>query len=56
MGGVEGSTPWFMRVDVRGLSEEARRLILERVMHKPGFNKTLEAPGIARTLATQPPK
>jgi len=48
MGGVAGSTPWFTRVDVRGLSEEARRLILERVKRKLGFTKTLEVLGIAR--------
>jgi len=48
MGGVAGSTPWFMRVDVKALSEETRRLILERVKRKLGFNKTLEVLGIAR--------
>jgi intergrase/recombinase len=48
MGGVSGSTPWYMRVDVKALSEEARRLILERVKRKFGFTKTLEALGIAK--------
>jgi intergrase/recombinase len=48
MGGVAGSTPWFTRVDVRGLGEETRRLILERVKRKLGFTKTLEVLGIAR--------
>ncbi|MCC6053909.1 MAG: hypothetical protein LM589_01115 [Thermosphaera sp.] len=48
MGGVSVSTPWYTRVDVRGLSEETRRLILERVKRKLGFTKTLEVFGIAR--------
>jgi intergrase/recombinase len=48
MDGVAGSTPWYTRVDVRGLSEETRRLILERVKRKLGFTKTLEVLGIAR--------
>jgi intergrase/recombinase len=48
MGGVAGSTPWYTRVDVRGLSEETRRLILERVKRKLGYTKTLEVLGIAR--------
>ena len=48
MGGVAGSTPCYTRIDVRGLSEEARRLILERVKRKLGFTKTLEVLGIAR--------
>jgi intergrase/recombinase len=48
MGGVAGSTPWYTRVDVRGLSEETRRLILEKVKRKLGYTKTLEVLGIAR--------
>jgi hypothetical protein len=44
MGGVSDSTPWFVRVDVRGLSEESRRLILERVDRKLGFNREKETP------------
>jgi intergrase/recombinase len=48
MGGVSGSSRWFERVDVRGLSEETRRLVLERVKNKLGFTKTLEVLGIAR--------
>jgi len=46
--GVSGSPGWFERVDARGLSEDARRLILERVKRKLGFTKTLEVLGIAR--------
>jgi hypothetical protein len=48
MGSTHSPTPWFTRVDVGVLSEEARRLILERVMRKLGFNNTLEALGISR--------
>jgi intergrase/recombinase len=40
--------PWYKRVDVTALGEEARRLILERVKGKLGFEKTLRALGIAR--------
>jgi hypothetical protein len=50
------TNPWYNKVNVSALGDDARRLILERVKHKPGFNKTLEALGIARTLTTQPPK
>jgi hypothetical protein len=38
----------FERVDVRGLGEDSRRAILERVKGKLGFNKTLEALGISK--------
>jgi len=47
-GGVPSSPRWFERVDVRGLSEDSRRAILERVKGKLGFNKTLEVLGISR--------
>ena len=40
--------PWYKRVDVTALGEEARRLILERVKGKLGFEKTLRELGIAR--------
>jgi len=43
-------------VNVSALGDDVRRLILDRVRHKPGFSKTLEAFGIAGTLTTQPPK
>jgi hypothetical protein len=36
------------RVDVRGLSDDSRRAILERVKEKLGFNKTLEVLGISK--------
>ncbi|MCC6014623.1 MAG: integrase [Desulfurococcaceae archaeon] len=48
MGGVPSSPRWFERVDVRGLSEDSRRAILERVKEKLGFNKTLEVLGISK--------
>jgi hypothetical protein len=38
--------PWYKRVDVTALGEEARRLILERVKGKLGFEKTLRALGL----------
>jgi len=40
--------PWYKRVDVTALGKEARRLILERVKRKLGFEKTLRELGIAR--------
>jgi intergrase/recombinase len=39
---------WFARIDVRGLSDDSRRVILQRVKDKLGFNRTLEALGVAR--------
>jgi transcriptional regulator with XRE-family HTH domain len=42
------ATPWYNRVNASALSGEARRLILERVKRKLGFEKTLRALGIAR--------
>jgi transcriptional regulator with XRE-family HTH domain len=40
--------PWYTKVNASALSGEARRLILERVKRKLGFEKTLRALGIAR--------
>ncbi|MCC6009848.1 MAG: hypothetical protein LM588_02485 [Fervidicoccaceae archaeon] len=40
--------PWYTKVNASPLSGEARRLILERVKRKLGFEKTLRALGIAR--------
>jgi intergrase/recombinase len=45
---VPSSPRWFERVDVRGLGDDSRRTILERVKEKLGFNKTLEVLGISR--------
>lgn len=47
-GGVHASTKWFERVSVKGLSEDAKRAILERVKSKLGFNKTLELLDISK--------
>jgi hypothetical protein len=44
------ANPWYNRVNGSALSDEARRLILERVKPKLGFTKTLEVLGIARGL------
>jgi hypothetical protein len=44
------ATPWYNRVNASPLSDEARRLIFERVKRKLGFTKTLEVLGIARGL------
>jgi len=41
------ANPWYNRVNASALSGEARRLILERVKRKLGFEKTLRALGIA---------
>jgi intergrase/recombinase len=48
LAGEAPSPSWFDRVDVRGLGEDARRAILERVKGKLGFTKALEALGISR--------
>jgi hypothetical protein len=40
--------PWCNRVNASVLSNEARRLILERVKGKLGFEKALKALGIER--------
>jgi hypothetical protein len=42
------ASPWHDRVNVSALSDEARRLILERVKKKLGFERTLRELGIAR--------
>ena len=34
---------WFEKVDVKGLSDEVRRAILERVKGKLGFNEAIKA-------------
>jgi len=41
------ANPWYNRVNASALSGEARRLILEKVKRKLGFEKTLRALGIA---------
>jgi len=42
------ANPWYSKVNVSALGDDARRLILERVKHKLRFTKTLEALGIAK--------
>jgi intergrase/recombinase len=43
------STPhWFEKIDVRGLSDEVRRSILEKVKGKLGYNEALKALEISR--------
>jgi hypothetical protein len=37
------TNPWYNKVNVSALGDDARRLILERVKHKLGFTKTLKA-------------
>jgi intergrase/recombinase len=39
---------WFMKVDVRGLGDDCRRAILQRVKDRLGFNGAIEALGIAK--------
>jgi intergrase/recombinase len=43
-----GSRPWHAAVNLKGLSEDSRRLILQRVKEKLGFTEALEALGISR--------
>ena len=45
--GLQSDT-WFAKIDVKGLSDDSRRVILERVKDKLGFSRTLEILGIAR--------
>jgi len=45
---ASSSTPWYTKVDVRGLGEDSRRVILERVKEKLGFNKSIEVLGISK--------
>jgi len=45
MGCAAGSTLLFTRIDVRGLSGNSRRLILERVKSKLGLTKADELLG-----------
>jgi len=45
---IRSSVEWYRRVNVGALSDDARRLILERVKKKLGFNKTLQVLGIAK--------
>jgi len=42
------ANPWYTKVNASALSGEARRLILERVKRKLGFEKTIRALGISR--------
>jgi len=42
------ANPWYNRVNASALSYETRRLILEQVKRKLGFERTLKALGIAR--------
>ena len=39
---------WFEKVDIRGLSDEVRKTIIERVKGKLGFNETVKALDISR--------
>jgi len=43
-----GGPHWFEKVDVRGLSDESRRAILEKVKAKLGFGEALKALEISR--------
>jgi transcriptional regulator with XRE-family HTH domain len=42
------ANPWYTKVNASALSDEARRLISERVEKKLGLEKTLRELGIAR--------
>ncbi|NAZ27478.1 MAG: hypothetical protein GU348_04970 [Thermogladius sp.] len=46
------ANPWYTKVNASALSDEARRLIPERVEKKLGFEKTLRELGIARAHYT----
>jgi len=39
---------WYDKINISALSNEARKLILERVKRKLGFTRALEALGISR--------
>jgi len=51
---ASGSPGWFEWVDVKGLGNDVRRAIIERVESKLGFGKTLEALGITTQLLERP--
>ena len=42
------SPNWFTRIDVRGISNDSRRAILQRVKDKLGFNKAVEILDISK--------
>ncbi len=39
---------WFMKIDVRGIFDNSRRAILQRVKDKLGYNKTIKALDISK--------
>jgi len=48
LGEIISANPWYTRINISVLSDEARRAILLRVKEKLGFTKILEALGIAK--------
>ena len=49
LGEIMTANPWYTRVNISALGDEARRAILLRVKEKLGFTKALEALGIAKS-------
>jgi Uncharacterized protein conserved in archaea len=45
---IKSSSEWYKRVNIEALSNDIRRLILERVKRRLGFTKTLEVLNIAK--------
>jgi len=48
MSELNAPKPWYERVNVKVLSSEVRRRILEKVKEKLGYNKTVEVLGISK--------
>jgi intergrase/recombinase len=48
MGGINVSSGWIHKVNIKGLSDDVRREILRRVKEKLGFNKTVEILDISK--------
>ena len=48
MSELNASKPWYEKINVKALSNEVRRRVLEKVKEKLGYNKTVEVLGISK--------
>jgi hypothetical protein len=48
MSELNASKPWYKKINVKALSNEVRRRVLEKVKEKLGYNKTVEVLGISK--------
>lgn|GEM_PF-2350125 len=49
IGEIMSANPWYIRIDISALDDEARRTILLRVKSKLGFNRILEVLSVAKS-------